>query len=47
MHVTSEYLLETISGVLRGANIGYVKWDMNRHMTEIGSALLPYAQKRH
>ena len=36
-----DYLFETISGVLNSANIAYVKWDMNRHLTEVGSALLP------
>jgi alpha-galactosidase len=27
--------------VLRAVPISYVKWDMNRHQTEVGSALLP------
>ncbi len=36
-----DYLFETLSGVFSSAPISYVKWDMNRHMTEIGSALLP------
>lgn len=31
-------LFERISEVLRSAPISYVKWDMNRNMTEIGSA---------
>ncbi len=35
-----EYIIQSISNVLRSANIEYVKWDMNRNMTEIGSALL-------
>jgi alpha-galactosidase len=30
-----------LSGILESAPITYVKWDMNRNMTEIGSALLP------
>jgi alpha-galactosidase len=30
-----------LSDVLSSANISYVKWDMNRNMTEIGSELLP------
>ncbi|HCC01243.1 MAG TPA: hypothetical protein DEP60_00930, partial [Ruminococcaceae bacterium] len=30
-----------VSNVLSNAPIDYVKWDMNRHMTEIGSAKLP------
>ncbi len=36
-----EYLINTLSNVLDSANIEYVKWDMNRNMTEIGSVLLP------
>ncbi|MCY0875871.1 MAG: alpha-galactosidase [Firmicutes bacterium] len=36
-----EYVVETLCTVLASAPIGYVKWDMNRHMTEVGSALLP------
>jgi alpha-galactosidase len=35
------YIYEQISTILRSASISYVKWDMNRNMTEIGSALLP------
>ena len=41
-----DYLIETLSKVLSDANIGYIKWDMNRHMTEVGSALLPPNQQR-
>lgn len=37
-----EYLFKVISDVLRSANIAYVKWDMNRHLSEVGSAVLPY-----
>jgi len=37
-----EHLVEAISKVLREAPISYVKWDMNRHQTEAGSALLPF-----
>ena len=33
-----EYIIETLSKVLSSANIEYIKWDMNRNMTEIGSA---------
>ena len=35
------YIISAVSSVLESANISYVKWDMNRNMTEIGSALLP------
>lgn len=30
-----------VKKVLKSAPISYVKWDMNRHMTEVGSASLP------
>ncbi len=36
-----EYIIKTVSQVLDEAAIGYVKWDMNRHMSELGSAGLP------
>lgn len=36
-----DYLEKVIGDVLRNNPIDYVKWDMNRHMTEVGSALLP------
>jgi alpha-galactosidase len=32
-----DYLEETLSGILSSARISYVKWDMNRNMTEVGS----------
>ncbi|MEK5029142.1 alpha-galactosidase [Paenibacillus sp. FSL M7-1046] len=37
---------DRIADVLRSAPISYVKWDMNRNMTEIGSALLPPERQR-
>ncbi|HEX3026749.1 MAG TPA: alpha-galactosidase, partial [Clostridia bacterium] len=33
-------ITEMISHVLSTASVSYVKWDMNRYMTELGSALL-------
>ncbi|WP_239004622.1 alpha-galactosidase [Paenibacillus tepidiphilus] len=36
-----DYIIEAVGSVLSSAPITYVKWDMNRHMTEIGSASLP------
>lgn len=36
-----DYIIETLSNVLSSSNIAYVKWDMNRNMSEIGSELLP------
>ena len=41
-----DYIIESISGVLSSAPISYVKWDMNRNMTEIGSSLLPPERQR-
>lgn len=35
-----EYLFENICNILDGANIEYIKWDMNRHLTEVGSKIL-------
>jgi alpha-galactosidase len=39
-------LYNHIAKVLRETPITYVKWDMNRHMTEIGSAALPPARQQ-
>lgn len=35
-----EYLTEAISEILKDGNITYVKWDMNRHLTDLGSTFL-------
>lgn len=34
------YLVEKISNILENVEISYVKWDMNRHLTDLGSAYL-------
>ncbi|MBN1978128.1 MAG: alpha-galactosidase [Anaerolineae bacterium] len=39
-------IVKIISDVLASAPISYVKWDMNRYMTEIGSAALPPERQR-
>ena len=40
-----DYLLGSLSSVLCSANIEYVKWDMNRHLTEVyGNAVSPEKQ---
>ncbi|MBU3160685.1 alpha-galactosidase [Clostridium frigoris] len=36
-----DYIIKSVKSVLKSAPITYVKWDMNRNMTEIGSDLLP------
>ena len=38
-----DHVYEAVAKVLRGANIGYVKWDMNRLLTDLGSAHLDAA----
>ncbi|AEJ20338.1 alpha-galactosidase [Gracilinema caldarium] len=40
-----EYIIETITMVLSSAPISYVKWDMNRHLTEIGSSAFSSSQQ--
>ncbi|MDD6051618.1 MAG: alpha-galactosidase [Clostridiales bacterium] len=40
-----DYIIESVSSVLRSAPISYVKWDMNRNMMEGFSAALPAAQR--
>lgn len=39
-------IVESVSSILASAPITYVKWDMNRNMTEIGSAALPADRQR-
>ena len=39
-----EHVYESIAKVLRSANIEYVKWDMNRQLSDLGSAFLPADQ---
>jgi len=41
-----DYIIETVSSVLENASISYVKWDMNRNMSEIGSLGLPPERQR-
>ena len=36
-----DHVLEQMFAVLHGANVEYVKWDMNRPLTDLGSADLP------
>ena len=36
-----DYVIDAISGVLREGQVDYVKWDMNRNMTEYFSSTLP------
>lgn len=41
-----EYIIKAVSDVLSSANISYVKWDMNRNMSEIGNEVLPAERQR-
>ncbi len=43
--VVVDYLYETLANIFASAKIGYVKWDMNRAMTEVGSTALPAEQQ--
>ncbi len=36
-----DYIYESVSKILKSANIEYVKWDMNRQLCDIGSVSLP------
>lgn len=35
-----DYVYEAVASILRSANIEYVKWDMNRQLTDLGSSFL-------
>ncbi len=39
-------IIDRVSAILASAPITYVKWDMNRHMTEAGSAAHPAERQR-
>ncbi|GAE35373.1 alpha-galactosidase [Halalkalibacter akibai] len=39
-------IISRVSAILESAPITYVKWDMNRHMSEVGSATLPPERQR-
>jgi alpha-galactosidase len=39
-------ITKRVCNILASVPISYVKWDMNRHMTEIGSAALPPERQR-
>ena len=41
-----DYIIERVSAILNKANISYVKWDMNRPMTEYGSLQLKAERQR-
>ncbi|MEW9700206.1 alpha-galactosidase [Paenibacillus sp. SI8] len=41
-----DYIFETLSSVFERAQVTYVKWDMNRNMTEIGSSVRAPVQQK-
>ncbi|MBB6634829.1 alpha-galactosidase [Cohnella thailandensis] len=41
-----DYIVERLTEIFSSAPLTYVKWDMNRNMTEIGSAQLPPERQR-
>ena len=41
-----DYLFDEIDAILSCGDIDYVKWDMNRNMTEVGSGALPRKRQR-
>ena len=41
-----EFMYGAVAGILSSARIDYVKWDMNRNFTNIGSAALPAERQR-
>lgn len=41
-----EYIVKAMTDILASCPIAYVKWDMNRNLTEIGSAQLPPERQR-
>lgn len=36
-----DFIVSAVEGVLRSARIEYVKWDMNRHLTDVATSWLP------
>lgn len=41
-----DYLFECINNILKDATIEYIKWDFNRNLTEVASALLPAERQK-
>lgn len=41
-----DYVYSMMKKILDSANIEYIKWDMNRQLTEVGSATLPSNRQR-
>eukprot|EP00004_Rigifila_ramosa_P014246 TRINITY_DN3222_c0_g1_i1.p1 TRINITY_DN3222_c0_g1~~TRINITY_DN3222_c0_g1_i1.p1 ORF type:complete len:749 (-),score=204.01 TRINITY_DN3222_c0_g1_i1:39-2177(-) len=41
-----DFIVESVTNVLNSANITFLKWDFNRHLTEVYSVLLPAEKQR-
>ncbi|OXT07350.1 alpha-galactosidase [Thermoanaerobacterium thermosaccharolyticum] len=41
-----DYVYESVSNILRSANIEYVKWDMNRQLSDVANCVLPPDRQR-
>ena len=41
-----DYIYNEMKKILSSANIEYVKWDMNRQLTEVGNEILPVSRQR-
>ncbi|ALS36923.1 alpha-galactosidase [Enterococcus rotai] len=41
-----DHLIQMLTAYLSSNKIDYIKWDMNRHLTELGSFLLPNDQQK-
>ncbi len=41
-----DFIIETLKEILSSAPISYIKWDMNRHMSNLGSAKLSAKRQR-
>lgn len=41
-----EYVYESLRKILTSANIDYVKWDMNRPLSDVGNSILPANMQR-
>ena len=41
-----DYIYEQMKAILSSANIEYVKWDMNRQLSEVGNEVLPPERQR-
>lgn len=41
-----DYIYDSLRKILNSANIEYVKWDMNRQLSDVGNAILPPHRQR-